>query len=98
MKAKTEAKTEAKIEDLYRMQGQAEIVNGKIVRLPFHGWYLSRAIGEDKSSLLKYSKVDKRKRGTPLGSTVAFIVDLPHRQAFCPDLAFYTGAVTMGFP
>jgi Uma2 family endonuclease len=90
------AKAEAKIEDLYRIEGQAEIVNGRIVRLPFHGWYLSRAIGEAKSSLHEYAKVGKR--GTPLGSTVAYVVDLPHRKAFCPDVAFYTGPVTMGFP
>src|SRR5947207_2099347 len=91
------AKTEATVEDLYRIEGQAELVNGKIVRMPFHGCYLSRAIGRAKVSLLEYSKAGK-KRGTPVGSTVAFIVDLPHRKAFCPDLAFYTGAPTMGFP
>jgi Uma2 family endonuclease len=95
MKAKAEA-GEARIEDLYRVEGQAEIINGKIVRMPFHGCYLSYAIGRAKSSLHEYSKVGKK--GTPLGSTVAFIVDLPHRKAFCPDLAFHTGPVTMGFP
>ena len=83
----------ATIEDLYSIEGQAELVNGKIIRLPFHGGYLCHAIGETLSSLMKYA--DKGKKGFPLGSTVAYVVDLPHRKAFCPDLAFYTGSRTL---
>src|SRR5437773_1538879 len=90
-------KAPAKVEDLYRIEGQAEIVNGKIVRMPFHGGYLGHAIDTVKWSLYEYS--DKGKKGLPLGSTVAYVVDLPHRKAFCPDLAFDTGRkLTMGFP
>ena len=96
MKQPMKTKPEATIEDLYRIEGQAELVNGKIVRLPFHGGYLGYAVDTAKSSLHEYSKASKK--GRPLGSTVAFVVDLPHRKAFCPDLAFYTGPVTMGFP
>ncbi len=90
-------KTEAKIEDLYNVEGQAELVNGKIVRMPLHVEAVARAIGNAKMSLYEYS--ENGKKGLPLGSTVAYIVDLPHRKAFCPDLAFYTGTEhSMEFP
>lgn len=90
-------KTEATIEDLYSIEGQAEIVNGKIVRLPFHTWPVALAIGEILYSLHKYA--DRGQRGYTLGSTVAYVIDLPHRKAFCPDVALYTGDVmSMKFP
>jgi len=85
------------IEDLYKVEGQAELVNGKIVRMPLHGCYIGTAIDNLKANLYEYSKHGKK--GYPLGSTVAYIVDLPHRKAFCPDLAFCTeGDFSMEFP
>ena len=91
-------KREAVIRDLYRVEGQAEIVNGKIVRLPFHTWPVALAIGELLVALNEDAKRDKR--GYALGSTVAYIVDLPHRKALCPDVALYTGKdeLSPGFP
>jgi len=90
---------DAKVENLYSVEGQAEIVNGRIVRLPFHTFQIARAIGELKVSLRDYSAKDKRK-GHVLGSTVAFVVDLPHRKAFCPDVAYFLGGDpwSMKFP
>lgn len=79
----------ATVEDLYHIEGQAEIVDGKIVRLPFHTIAVGRAIDELKINLLDYS--GNGTRGFVMGSTVAFVVDLPHRKAFCPDLAYYIG-------
>ncbi|MEO6456767.1 MAG: Uma2 family endonuclease, partial [Chloroflexia bacterium] len=84
-------KTEATIEDLYAVEGQAELVNGKIVPLPSHTWPVAIAIGEILYSLHEF--VDRGKRGYALGSTVAYVIDLPHRKAFCPDVALYTGDI-----
>jgi len=90
-------KAEARIEDLYLIEGQAELVNGEIVRMPLHGGYVGYAIDTTKLSLYEYS--ERGERGWPLGSTVAYVVDLPHRKAFCPDLALYTGDdLSMKFP
>jgi Uma2 family endonuclease len=48
-------------------------------------------------SLLEFG--DRTKSGYGLFGTVAYLVDLPNRSAFCPDAAFYTGpALTMKFP
>jgi Uma2 family endonuclease len=90
------SKTETVIEDLYRIDGQAEIVNGKIVRLPFHNWPVAIAIGNLLVNLRPYAEAHEL--GHALGSTVAYVVDLPHRKAFCPDLALTTSKLTSGFP
>src|SRR5438067_483391 len=90
--------SEELIEELYRVEGQAEIVNGRIVRLPLHSWPVAIAVGAMLFSLHEYAK--RNKNGYGLGSTVAYIVDLPHRKAFCPDVAFDTnrGTFSMKFP
>jgi Uma2 family endonuclease len=92
-------KTPATIEDLYKVEGQAELVNGKIARMPLHVGYVAYVIGNLKLSLYKYSENGGMK-GYAYGSAVAYEVDLPHRKAFCPDLAFYTGTdkPSMKFP
>jgi Uma2 family endonuclease len=89
---------QAAVEDLYRVEGQAELVNGKIVRMPLHVCSVAHAVGEILFSLHSYS--ERGKRGYALGSTVAYIVDLPHRKAFCPDVALYIGGdmLSMKFP
>ena len=90
-------KTEATIEDLYSIEGQAELINGRIAHLPFHTWPVACAIGEILYTLHKYA--DRGQRSYALGSTVAYVVDLPHRKAFCPDVALYTGGMmSMKFP
>ncbi|HYO49410.1 MAG TPA: Uma2 family endonuclease [Chloroflexia bacterium] len=92
-------KTPATIEDLYKVEGQAELVNGRIVRMPLHVGYVAHVIGNVKISLYNYSD-NGGKKGYAFGSTVAYVVDLPHREAFCPDLAFYTptGKLSGKFP
>jgi len=82
-------KVEATIEDLYKIKGKAEIVNGEIVLIPPAGGLPSYAKGSIIVSLHQYNK--RHRVGFPVGSNVGFIVDLPHRKSFCPDAAFYVG-------
>src|SRR5205814_9422585 len=42
------------------------------------------------ASLLEYAR--RTKRGIPLPDNIGFIVNLPHRRSFSPDVAFWTGA------
>ena len=53
------------------------------------------AAGEIFTSLRQYSK--QRKVGHALPDNVGFVVNLPHRQSFSPDVAFYVGKLTMKF-
>jgi Uma2 family endonuclease len=82
-------KTRATIEDLYRVPGKAEIVHGEIVHMPATGRMPGYAGDEIFASLREY--VRRTKRGRAVGDNKAFRVNLPHRESFSPDAAFYIG-------
>ena len=88
-------KVEATIEDLYKVEGKAELVNGEIILMSPTGGLAGYAGDKIFSSLLEYS--ERRNFGCPVGDNKAFVVNLPHRRSFSPDAAFYLGAVTMDF-
>lgn len=79
----------ALIDELYRIEGKAEIVNGKLVRMSaasgMHG-YAALVIS---ASLLEHSR--RTGSGYAMPDNVGFIVDLPNRRSFSPDAAFWTG-------
>ena len=82
-------KVEATIEDLYKVEGKAELVNGEIVEMSPTGRLPHYAAQEITISLRDYSK--RTKTGYAIGDNVGFVVNLPHRKSFCPDAAFYVG-------
>jgi Uma2 family endonuclease len=83
-------KTDATIEDLYKVDGKAELVNGEIVHLPPTGDMPGYAGDEIFVSLREYSR--RTGVGRAIGDNKAFRVDLPHRKSFSPDAAYHTGA------
>ena len=83
-------KVEATIEDLYKVKGKAELVNGEIILMSPTGWLPHYAGDEIFSSLRKYNK--RRKLGRVVSDNAAFVVNLPHRRSFSPDAAFHIGA------
>jgi Uma2 family endonuclease len=85
-------KVEATIEDLYKVRGKAELVNGEIILMSPTGILPSYAAGEIFSSLRDYSK--RKKYGRAVTDNAAFVVNLPHRKSFCPDAAFYVEAAS----
>ncbi len=88
-------KVEATIEDLYKIDGKAELVNGEIVQMSPTGGLPNYAAIEITLSLREYAKTTKR--GHAVGDNAAFLVNLPNRKSFSPDAAFYVGEVTMKF-
>ena len=86
---------EATIEDLYREPGKAELVNGRIVRMPSASGLHGYAGLQIAASLTAYAR--RMGVGHALGDNVGFIVNLPHRKSFCPDAAFHLGPLTMEF-
>ena len=82
-------KVEATIEDLYKVEGKAELVNGEIILMSPTGMLPGYAGDEIFSSLREYSK--RRKFGRAIGDNKAFVVNLPKRRSFSPDAAFYVG-------
>ncbi len=88
----TQTKPKATIEDLYEVDGKAEIVDGEIVVMPPTGFDPSRAGGDIYSSLRDHER--RTKSGYALPDNAAFNVKLPNRGAFSPDAAYYTGKAT----
>jgi Uma2 family endonuclease len=84
-------KTEATIEDLYRVEGKAEIVNGEIVHMPPTGEMPGYAGDEIFVSLREHAR--RTGVGRAVGDNKAFVVHLPHRKSFSPDAAFHTGSL-----
>jgi len=80
-------KVEATIEDLYKVEGKAELVNGEIILMSPTGYRPNYAAGEIFSSLRAYSK--RTKYGRVVTDNCAFVVNLPHRKSFSPDAAFF---------
>jgi Uma2 family endonuclease len=88
-------KVEATIEDLYKVEGKAELVNGEIVHMSPTGGFPHLAAREITMSLRAFEK--STHNGYAIGDNAAFIVNLPHRKSFSPDAAFYSGDVSMKF-
>lgn len=80
--------TEKLIADLYRTEGKAEIVDGRIVLISPTGELPGTAAGEIIFSLHAYAK---RHGGRACNGSVAFLADLLNRKSFCPDASYYTG-------
>jgi Uma2 family endonuclease len=88
-------RTPATIEDLYLVDGKAELVGGEIVMMSPTGGLPEYAAFKIASSLDEYGV--RTGRGFVVPDNVAFVVNLPHRQSFCPDAAFHPGPLTMKF-
>ena len=79
----------ATIADLYQIKGKAEIVDGRMVRMPPTGALPGYAASEILFSLKQYQKAHST--GTAIGDNVGFIVNVPNRRSFSPDAAFWAG-------
>jgi Uma2 family endonuclease len=88
-------RTEATIDDLYRVPEKAEIVDGEIVMMSPTGSSSNQAAGRIYISLVAY--LDLTGLGEALTDNGCFVVDLPNRKSFSPDAAFYIGPVTNRF-
>jgi len=79
----------ATIEDLYKVPGKAELVNGEIVHISPTGAAPNYAAGIIFASLLQFSQ--RQGFGRAVSDNAAFRVRLPHRESFSPDAAFFLG-------
>jgi Uma2 family endonuclease len=82
-------KVEATIEDLYKVEGKAELVNGEIVHMSPTGREPHYAAWDIANSLRDYGETIQS--GYAVCDNVGFVVDLPHRKSFSPNAAFYVG-------
>ncbi len=88
MSIATDTTTERLIAELYTIEGKAEIVDGRIVKMSPTGVRPGRAGGTIYISLRMY---EKQVGGWAYPDNVAFVVNLPHRKSICPDASFGFG-------
>jgi len=88
MSIATDPTTEQLIAELYKIDGKAEIVGGRIVMMSPTGDMPSSAGGFIYASLLAFAK---QHGGRAYPDNAAFLVNLPNRKSFSPDAAYYTG-------
>ncbi len=81
----------ATVEDLYRVpeHGKAELVDGELVLMSPSGGRPGLAGGAIYVSLRQYQRTIGG--GFAYPDNVGFIVDLPNRTSFSPDVAFHRG-------
>jgi Uma2 family endonuclease len=87
-------KTRATIEDLYKVEGKAELVHGEIVLMSPTGGVPGRAGGKIYRRLAEYE--ERVGGGYAFPDNVGFAVKLPHRESFSPGVAWYTGELRGG--
>jgi len=81
----------ARVRDLNAVEGQAELVGGRVVRLPLHGHWQAVIIGQILRSLHDHAR--RSGRGEVFSSTLGYVVPpLPSgRESFCPDASYHDG-------
>jgi len=84
----------ATIEELYHVpeDGKAELVNGELVIMEPTGFLPSYAAGNIYASLREHQR--RVGSGYAIPDNAGFRVNLPNRESFSPDAAFYTGNPT----
>ena len=82
-------KTNWLIEQLYKTDSKAEIINGEIVEFMSTGDEPSSAATNVLLSLKLYER--QTKFGRAYADNVGFLVNLPNRKSFSPDASFFTG-------
>lgn len=80
---------EATIEDLYKVEGKAELVGGEIIPMSPTGDEPGYASDEVFGNLRSHAK--RTGTGRAVADGKGFLANLPHRKSFSPDAAFYTG-------
>ncbi len=78
---------EATVDDLYHVEGKAELVDGKIVLMPLTGDSHGTAVANITFSLKLYQR--EHGGGRAYADNVGFVVS--PRRSFSPDAAWYTG-------
>jgi Uma2 family endonuclease len=89
------ARGSATFEDLRHVPEKAELVGGEILRMTPPGGRHGYASGEIFASLREYAR--RSSGGHAIGDNVGFRVNLPNRQSFSPDAAYYLGPLSDDF-
>jgi Uma2 family endonuclease len=89
----TTTETRMTLDDLYRVEGKAELIGGRIVHYMASGHLPSVVAFEIAMSLHAHAKTVKK--GVAYGDGIGFAVpEMPSgRESFSPDASYYTGTL-----
>jgi Uma2 family endonuclease len=79
----------ATVDDLYACKERAELVGGRLKIMDGHGFAPGRASSNIYLALRAYERQTRSGYAVPEG--VSLLVDLPNRQSFSPDGAYFVG-------
>lgn len=79
----------ATVDALSKVDGKAELVDGGLVRMSPAGGIHGDVVREILVRL--HVEAHRQGRGRAYGDNVGFVVNLPRRRSFAPDVAFYVG-------
>ncbi len=79
----------ATVEDLYKVKEKAELVGGQLKIMDGTGHMPSRAAAAIYRALYDYER--RTRSGFAYTDNMVFLVELPNRQSFSPDAAYYVG-------
>ena len=79
----------ATLDDLYKTPDKAELVDGALVLMPPTGGQPGYAADEIHASLRAYAR--RTGQGRAVGDNKGFLVNLPRRESFSPDAAYWVG-------
>jgi Uma2 family endonuclease len=82
----------ATLDDLYRVEGKAELINGRIVAFPLGGDLPSQVALEIAISLDTYAKKVGKGEAYAGGLGYAVAELSSGRESFCPDASYHAGA------
>jgi Uma2 family endonuclease len=85
----------ATLDDLYREEGKAELIGGRIVRYMATGYLPSRVASRIFKSLDDYC--DQTENGYAFNDNLGFAIPeiTSGRQSFSPDASYYDGALPL---
>lgn len=79
----------ATVEDLRLTKFKAEIIEGRLVVIGPTVYGSEEAAWKIRHSLYEYA--ESAGGGYEFGMRARYVIDLPHRQSFCPDVSWYRG-------
>jgi Uma2 family endonuclease len=81
----------ATISDLHGVEGQAELINGRIVKLPGHGWLIGHVVARIARSLYEYQDGEGIGEVHASNLVYAFPMLKSGRESFCADVSYSIG-------
>ena len=86
-------RTAATLDDLYQVEGKAELIAGRIIRFMPTGFRPNQIAGEIFASLREYARRSGRGVATTDNMGFAVIELVSGRQSFSPDAAYFAGSL-----